>query len=256
MRAKLPNGSPLIRTARSVLSVTPYKAHLRSTTSIQVRLTGRSFVLSQPLISICGERAHRCRECTRVLVLGARRFGPYPVRRKPNIAVITSGALLVGALILVRFGTRDLPRIPLRDGGEVRVIQVRYTPGPSDSIDHNIDAPKFRWWMYRLLPSSIRQRVGEPTLGIGNQASDRPVLSVWWAHFDSTTHKPMLGEAGDVLMTTDSGEQTNLGWPDPAEDYRQIFVTDPPTNSKRLIFEFPVWGEPVRFSISNPAYRR
>ena len=78
MRAKLPNGSPLIRTARSVLSVTPYKAHLRSTTSIQVRLTGRSFVLSQPLISICGERAHRCRECTRVLVLGVRGSGTTP----------------------------------------------------------------------------------------------------------------------------------------------------------------------------------
>ena len=70
--------------------------------------------------------------------------------------------------------------------------------------------------------------------------------------------KPMLGEAGDVLMTADSGEKINLGWPDPGDnaDFRQIFVTDPPTTSKRLTFEFPIWGEPVRFSIENPAYHR
>ena len=95
-----------------------------------------------------------------------------------------------------------------------------------------------------------------PARGIGYQSSDRPALSVWWAHFDSVTHKPMLGEAGDVLMTVDSNERTNLGWPDPADDYRQIFISNPPTDSKRLTFEFPVWGEQVRFSIDNPAYRR
>jgi hypothetical protein len=56
-------------------------------------------------------------------------------------------------------------------------------------------------------------------------------------------------------MTDDFGKRRNLGWPDPGDDYRQIFVSDPPTNSKRLAFEFPIWGERVRFSIDNPAYR-
>lgn len=57
-------------------------------------------------------------------------------------------------------------------------------------------------------------------------------------------------------MTFDSGRTVNLGWPSPSDPgYRQIFVTDPPQDSKRLAFEVPVEGERVRFEIDNPAYR-
>ena len=179
------------------------------------------------------------------------------MKRKLLIAVTASAALVFAALVVLQARFRaDLPRVALRDGGEVRVLQVSYTPGPSDDVDHNLEAPRLRWRIYRHLPLSLRERMEAPSRGIGYLSSDRPILSVWWAHFDSVTRKPMLGEAGDVLMTVDSGERTNLGWPDPADDYRQIFVSDPPTNSKRLTFEFPVWGEWVRFSIDNPAYRR
>ena len=179
------------------------------------------------------------------------------MKRRLLIAVVAPAALLVSGLFIFRLRfLADLPRLALRDGGEVRVLQVSYTPGPSDSIDHNLDAPRLRWRIYRHLPSSLRESMEAPTRGIGYQSSDHPALSVWWAHFDPVTRKPMLGEAGDVLMTVDSGQRTNLGWPDPADDYRQIFISNPPTDSKRLTFEFPVWGEWVRFSIDNPAYRR
>ena len=161
------------------------------------------------------------------------------------------------ALLAVWLDSRaKLPRIPLRDGGECRVLRVTYTAGPSDSTDHNLYVARGRLWLYRHLPASFQQRFSEQIRGIGYQSSDHPALSIWWAHFEAATHKPMLGEAGDVLMTEDSGKQTNLGWPDPAEDYRQIFIADPPTDSKRLRFQFPIWGEEVTFTIDNPAYHR
>lgn len=150
----------------------------------------------------------------------------------------------------------SLPRLPLRDGGEFHVLQITYTAQPSQSTDHNIGASKTRWWLYRHIPTALRQRIPPPSYGIGDLASTRPVLSIWWTHIHPATHKPELGEAGDVLMTDDQGRLTNLGWPSPAEDYRQIFVIDPPTNSKQLTFEFPIWGERVRFSIDNPAYKK
>jgi hypothetical protein len=177
------------------------------------------------------------------------------VKRKSIIALVVSGALLAAVLFVWLRPSPVLPRSPLRDGGEFRVIQITYTSQPCDSWDHNIGAPKVRWWLYQHLPTALRRKVPEPSLGIGGQSSIRPVLSIWWAHIDPITRKPVLGEAGDVLMTDDFGHQKNLGWPDPAEDYRQIFIIDPPTSSKRLAFEFPIWGERVRFSLDNPAYR-
>ena len=62
-------------------------------------------------------------------------------------------------------------------------------------------------------------------------------------------------------MTTDSGEQTNLGWPDPFDDragdsFRQIFVDEPPRNSSKLRFRVPVNDETVEFTIDNPAYTK
>lgn len=178
------------------------------------------------------------------------------VKRKRIITVTVGAILLLAALGIIRAYSRPyLLHLPLRDGAEFRVIQITYTAGPSDAIDHNINAPKARWWLYRHLPSPIQQRLGEPGIGIGNQASARPVLSIWWACIDPSSHKPLIGEAGDVFMTVDSGQRTNLGWPDPADDYRQIFVIDPPTDSKQLSFDFPIWGEWVHFRIDNPAYR-
>lgn len=181
--------------------------------------------------------------------------GVHLVKRKSLITLIAAAVII--ALIIVRPDfLAKYPRIPLHDGSEVRVLQVRYVPGPSHSaVEHNLYVSRARLWLYQRLPSSLRRKIPEPSRGIGYQGTSRPALSVWWAHFDSN-HQPGLGEAGDVLMTVDSGEQTNLGWPDAAEDYRQIFITDPPTDSKRLTFEFPVWGERVRFTIRNPAYHR
>ena len=39
------------------------------------------------------------------------------------------------------------------------------------------------------------------------------------------------------------------------KQYRQIFITDPPTNSKRLRFRLSAEDQPVEFSIENPAFQ-
>ena len=147
------------------------------------------------------------------------------------------------------------PRVPLQDCGEFRVVQITYTARPCDSTDHNLGAARLQWRLYRRLPEVLQRRIPEPNSGIGGTSSTHPVLSIWWAHFEPLTRQPMLGKSGDVWMTEDSGQRTNLGWANPREDYRQIFVTDPPTHSKSLTFEFPIWDEQVRFRIDNPAYR-
>ena len=62
-------------------------------------------------------------------------------------------------------------------------------------------------------------------------------------------------------MTMDSGEQVNLKWPYPFDDikgdgYRQIFVDEPPRNSRFLRFHVPVEDEAVDFTIANPAFEK
>jgi len=89
---------------------------------------------------------------------------------------------------------------------------------------------------------------------------NRTAISIYWAWIDPVTQKPELGPSGEVLMTTDLGEQTNLGWPDPFDradgGYRQIIVNPPPTESARLRFRVPVEDETVEFIIDNPAYNK
>ena len=176
--------------------------------------------------------------------------------RKWRIGILA--ALLVSASIMITHHLLGwgLPKIPLRGGGEFRVYQIRYTPGPSDFSDHNLHCSKLSWVLWRSLPSALQDRVPTPSEGISGMVSDHPVLTLWWTWIEPKTRKPMLGPSGDVLMTLDSGERLNLGWADPSDDYRQIFITDPPMNSKYFRFHVPVDDESVDFTIKNPAYRR
>jgi hypothetical protein len=183
--------------------------------------------------------------------------------RKP--LALTALALVVVVLAAGWFFREPpLPRFPLRDGGEFRVYQIVYTSGPSDSFEHNLHAPRLRWRVYRRLPDFIRWRIPAPGEGVGGLSSRLPMLSIWWGYVDPKTGQPEIGPAGDVLMTLDSGEVVNLGWPSPYDDesvpsfpsYRQITVTPPPMNSRTLAFEVPTEGGTVRFTIENPAYRR
>lgn len=180
-----------------------------------------------------------------------------PVRTKLAILAPFIPGLIGVAALLSLSPAPELPQFRLSDGAEFRVIQITYTSGPTDSAEHNIgSAPKAAFWLWRHLPEAVQRHVPYPETGIGDTGCSRPALSIWWARFDATTREPILGPAGDVLMTLDSGRQINLGWPSPADPgYRQIFVTDPPRDSKRLAFEVPVEQERVRFEIDNPAYR-
>jgi len=188
--------------------------------------------------------------------------------QKPPSATIRFMLGIVGLLALAllfswQYTRQSYPHLHLRDGSDFRVVKITYTAQASDSTDHNIGASRFRWWLWRHLPSELQNRMATPGYGIGNQASDHPAISIWWAWINPNTQIPDLGPSGDVILTTDSGHQQNLGWPDPADDgtpsgpaYRQIFVTDPPTDSPHLTFDVPVEEEIVHFTIKNPAYRQ
>jgi hypothetical protein len=89
--------------------------------------------------------------------------------------------------------------------------------------------------------------------------SNRNALSIYWTWIDPKTGKHELGPSGDVILTMNSGEQVNLKWPDPFDDYkgagyRQIFVDEPPRDSRFLRFHVPVEDEAVDFTIANPAF--
>ncbi|HSI61814.1 MAG TPA: hypothetical protein VLE43_01810 [Candidatus Saccharimonadia bacterium] len=175
--------------------------------------------------------------------------------KAPKVILATLLVAAVAIYVLTLPRPAEYPHFTLSDGAEFRVVQITYTAGPSYFPDHNIGASKLRWWLWRHLPKIARTRMNEPDHGISGLSSDRPALSIWWTRIDPGTHQPMLGPAGDVLMTLDSGKVINLGWPEPGVDHRQIFITDPPADSEHLRFEVPVEEEKVSFTIKNPAYR-
>jgi hypothetical protein len=115
-------------------------------------------------------------------------------------------------------------------------------------------------WAWSHLPTPLQRVIPYPG---GNSAlfpyPNHTALSLYWGFIDPVTQKAEFGPSGDVLMTEDSGKQTNLGWPDPftgpkGEGYRQIFVDEPPSGSRSLRFRVPVEEETVEFTIHNPAY--
>jgi hypothetical protein len=194
-------------------------------------------------------------------VLSAARASCYPipsVKAKSAIAMGVCG-LLGGALWYFLSRPAELPRIRLPDGGEFRVVQVKFTPNSSvDGHEHNLGpAPAYRFTLWRLLPKSLQSRIPYPSTGIGGQSSYHPAISIWWAYIDPKTGKPALGPTDYVVMILDDGEQRKYDWPEPAEGgYRQIWVDDPPTTSRHLRFRLSAEDQPVDFTIENPAYKR
>ena len=121
--------------------------------------------------------------------------------------------------------------------------------------------PLVRRWNH--LPSPLQDVIPRPVRGgtVFIPGRSHVGLSIYWAWIEPTTHMPVLSPSGDVIMTTDSGKEFNLEWPEPFEDedgkgIRQIYMDDPPRNSRKLHFSIPVNGETVGFSIDNPAYAK
>jgi hypothetical protein len=178
------------------------------------------------------------------------------MKRNVKIAIAIA-VLLIGGLWFYDFQNAPrLPRFPLAEGGEFRVVKICY--GGSD--DHHLGgASGWRFRLWRQLPESLKRIVPYPDHGIDLESpfEGHVAVSIWWAVIDPHTHEPELGPSGDVIMTVDSGEDRNLDWPDPIDPgYRQIFVSDPPRDSRKLHFLVPVEEETVEFTIANPAYRR
>ena len=137
---------------------------------------------------------------------------------------------------------------------------VKICYGPSE-VHRLGGSPRVVLELWDRLPHSLQTRLPAPTYGDTALVPrpNRNALSIYWTWIDPKTGKHELGPSGDVIMTMDSGEQVNLKWPDPFDDYkgagyRQIFVDEPPRNSRFLHFHVPVEDEAVDFTIANPAF--
>jgi hypothetical protein len=177
------------------------------------------------------------------------------VNRKAVITFIAIVLLVVSVSLLLFHEAVTLPWFRLKDGGELRVLKVCY--GTED--DHHLGrAPKTLFWLWNRLPKSLQVVVPYPEEGVDGISPfpHHPAISIWWAWIEPTTHQRMLCPSGDVVMTLDSGEKIQFGWPIPCDGVRQIFIPYPPRNSKRLQFQVPVNYEQVEFAIDNPAFKR
>jgi hypothetical protein len=162
---------------------------------------------------------------------------------------ICLGAVLLGAAAIIAHRGASLPRIKLPDGGEFRVLQVGY------GTEHRLGgAPPAIHWVWDHLPLFLRAQIRQPPLGTSGVGSDKAALSIWWGWFDRATGKPLLGPSDNAVMSLDSGERINLGWPEPVDDYRQIFIIDPPRHSRVIRFHVVTNDERVDFAIKNPAF--
>lgn len=184
-------------------------------------------------------------------------------RRVVAGAVVVMLLVAVALVLLWLFPTIDvpgrpgLPNIRLPDGGHFRVAQVRYTGKTTDyRDDHALGRMNgLHSWVWKRLPTPLQEKIDPPVYtGTYNRA---PTLSVWWGYINPCTGKAELGETSHALITTDSGRQLPPIWPRPPHygEYRQIFLINPPTDSRLLHFSLTVGGEhPVSFTIVNPAY--
>ncbi len=180
--------------------------------------------------------------------------------RRPLTLVWIAALLLFGIAWLVHLrSTSNLPRIQLAGGGEFRVFRICYG---TDEVHRLHGDRQLLAWAWKFLPNFVQRYFPDPYYG-GTGVSPWPgkiALSIYWAWMDPATNQAELGPSGDVIMTADSGEDTNLDWPVPFDDeksgggFRQIFVNDLSASSRTLHFLVPVENETVEFTISNPAY--
>jgi hypothetical protein len=173
----------------------------------------------------------------------------------PKVILTTCAvALLLGVTCLLglhRAGS--LPRIRLSNGGEFRVLKVCY----GRENDHHLGgAPKSFFWAWNHLPKHLQRVIPYPDAGVSglSPVAGKAAVSIWYADIDPGTGKPLLGPADYALITLDSGERLGRVWPEPADDYRQIFLHDPPRHSKYLHVELGAEYDPVAFSVVNPAF--
>ncbi|MHA3775421.1 hypothetical protein ACXR0O_28205 [Verrucomicrobiota bacterium sgz303538] len=172
-----------------------------------------------------------------------------------NVGVAIAAVLLLGAVwVLFLVTVPKLPRKQLADGGEFRVVHVTYGAGKMER-HFFVRAPEFTFWIWRHLPTPLQNRIPFPNEGFSASGTNDRVISIWWAWFDPSGN-PQAGPTDCPLMTLDSGKQVRLGWPKPSHEFRQTFVVDPPTDSKRLRFSLLVEEEQVEFDIINPAFVR
>jgi len=150
-----------------------------------------------------------------------------------------------------------MPRMILSDGGEFRVLKIAYGTG---EVHYLHGAPKLFFTLWRMQPEWMQKVLPYPWNGLSAEVPGGTAtgISIWWAWYEPATHKAELGPSGDVIVTMDSGESVNLGWPNPVDEYRQILLTNPSRDSQWLHYFVPVneLEHPVEFTIRNPAWRR
>jgi hypothetical protein len=172
------------------------------------------------------------------------------VKASRRVALCLAAAIFAAGVLWV-FRMPRLPRVRLSDGSEFRVLQISY------GTEHALaGAPRWMHSLWANLPGLLRACFREPVREDSGLSSgdNKPSLSIFWSWIDRRTGKWEIGPTDNVVMRLDNGERINLGWPDPGNSCRQIFVPEPPRNSRTLRFHVVVEEERVDFAIANPAF--
>jgi len=179
------------------------------------------------------------------------------MKRARHLGIIVT-AVVIGALSYWWSSSARLPHIKMKGGGEFRVYKICYG-GPDD---HQLArSPRVILSAWNHLPTFVQHLVPQPNFGDSGESPlpGYTAVSVYWGWIERGAKLPAPSPTDPVIMTTDSGQEFNLGWAFPFDasdggSYRQILIMHPPTDSRRLRFNLSVEDEKIEFAIDNPAY--
>jgi len=133
-----------------------------------------------------------------------------------------------------------LPRIPLKGGGEFRVIKVDYGKrhefGSRSEMLNKLD----RWI---------------PQLGQWNCTNTKvPTVAIWWGWWDPSERRIVICPTGKATLLLSSGKWQKIDYDQSGFGDVRRLAFEPPRTEHRLRIRIPVNNEMVDFELPNPGY--
>jgi hypothetical protein len=162
---------------------------------------------------------------------------------RASVKLFLGAALLFTVCALsIALYERRLPRIPLKGGGEVRIIKVDYgethTFGSRSEMLNKLDRwiPEFGEW---------------DSFGRMNKV---PTLAIYWGWWDPGERRIVICPTGKATLLLSSGEQQEIDFDQVGIGDIRVFSFEPPRTERRLRIRMPVNYELVEFEVPNPVY--
>jgi hypothetical protein len=165
---------------------------------------------------------------------------------KPYSLFLLLVALVLSSCAISPREAARLPRIPLRGGGEFRVLHISYGTDHRFKNVHRL----------RLHPESVQDVKDKHTF------TQVPAVAIWWGTVEPESGEYRLGPVGPAFLLLPE-ERKQLLAKDAFGDVRRLFIYQPRRDQQTLRIRIPVTApvrgaknEWVEFEISNPAYTK